>query len=114
MMAEVMAMMPGESGGTLWAAQDVAVDGRDLSGVTLSLQQGKSVSGTIVYEGGTPPANRAQTRIMLANLPTGSSPNDAVAALFGGSMLMATAGADGACPARSRARPCHPACRWRS
>ncbi len=94
-MAEVMAMMPGGNGGTLWAAQDVVVDGRDQSGVTLALQEGKSVSGTIVYEGGTPPANRAQTRVMLANLPTGSSPNDVAASMFGGSTLIASAGADG-------------------
>jgi protocatechuate 3,4-dioxygenase beta subunit len=39
----------------LWAATDVAVDGRDLSNVTLSLQQGLTIAGRILFNGTTRP-----------------------------------------------------------
>ena len=43
---------------TVWAAADITVDGRALSNVVLSLQQGVNVSGQIAFEGAQAPPYR--------------------------------------------------------
>lgn len=40
-----------DGGGTLWAATDVVVDGQNVSGLSLALQEGLTVSGRLVFEG---------------------------------------------------------------
>jgi protocatechuate 3,4-dioxygenase beta subunit len=59
---------------TVWASADVSVDGRNLSNVMLSLQQGVSVSGQIAFEGTTqaPPTDLTRMRVTIS--PVGRSP----------------------------------------
>jgi hypothetical protein len=50
----------------LWATADVTVDGRNVSNVVLTLQQGMSVSGRIVFDGtAPPPADTSGIRVTL-------------------------------------------------
>lgn len=72
------AMPPRPQPVTVWAAADVAVDGRDVSNVMLSLQQGVSVSGQIAFEATTqqPPGDLTRMRVTVS--PVGPNP-------FGGS-----------------------------
>ncbi len=51
---------------TMWGRADVTVNGDDISGVTIQLQPGMSVSGKVVFEGTTPPPadlTRVQPRL---------------------------------------------------
>jgi uncharacterized protein (DUF2141 family) len=51
----------------LWATAEVAVEGQNVSGVTLMLQEGMTVSGKIVLEGTTlPPPQLNRVRVNLA------------------------------------------------
>ena len=52
----------------LWGSVDVPVDGRNLSNVIVTLQQGLTVSGRIAFEGTTqqPPADLSRMRVNLA------------------------------------------------
>jgi protocatechuate 3,4-dioxygenase beta subunit len=52
----------------LWSAVDVAVDGRHLTNVVLSLQQGMTLSGRIDFDATTlqPPSDLARLRVNLA------------------------------------------------
>lgn len=61
----------------VWGSADITVDGRNLSNVVLSLQQGVAVSGQVAFEGTTPPPTDL-TRIRVTMSPVGPSP-------FGGS-----------------------------
>lgn len=56
----------------LWAATDVAVDGRDVSNLVLTLQPGLPVSGRIQFEGTTvpAPADLSRMRVTLQPMPT--------------------------------------------
>ena len=53
----------------LWGVTEVTVEGRDIEGLSVSLQPGLNVSGRIAYEASTltPPASLAGTRIMMAS-----------------------------------------------
>jgi protocatechuate 3,4-dioxygenase beta subunit len=64
---------PPPGGPTLYAEQELDVSGEDISGLSLTLQPGMTISGRIVFEGkmGTPPPDAKQVRVMLSN----SSPN---------------------------------------
>lgn len=73
--AAVMASRPQPI--TVWAAADISVDGRTLSNVVLSLQQGVTVSGQVTFEGAQPPPTDL-TRIRVNMSPVGQTP-------FGGS-----------------------------
>lgn len=54
----------------LWAASDVTVNGEDVANLTLTLQQGLPVSGTVAFDGASSqPVD--PTRIHLNLLPTG-------------------------------------------
>jgi protocatechuate 3,4-dioxygenase beta subunit len=59
---------------TVWASVDLSVDGRNLSNVMLSLQQGVSVSGQVAFEGTTqaPPTDLTRMRVSIS--PVGRSP----------------------------------------
>jgi hypothetical protein len=58
---------------TVWAATDIAVDGRTVSNILLSLQQGVSVSGQVAFEG-TATAPTELTRIRVTMSPSEPSP----------------------------------------
>ena len=68
----------------LWGTVDVPVDGRSLSNVIVTLQQGLTVTGRIAFEGTTvqPPADPSRIRVSL-------SPADPSSA---GGLLQASAG----------------------
>jgi uncharacterized protein (DUF2141 family) len=52
---------------TVWAATDIAVDGRTVSNILLSLQQGVSVSGQVAFEGtATPPTELTRIRVTMS------------------------------------------------
>lgn len=52
---------------TLWGAADITVDGRPVSNLLLSLQQGISVSGQLTFDGTTtPPADLSRIRITMS------------------------------------------------
>jgi protocatechuate 3,4-dioxygenase beta subunit len=57
----------------LWASADVTVDGRDLANVALSLQQGVSATGRLVFQGTTsqPPD---LTRLRVTLIPADAGP----------------------------------------
>lgn len=83
------------SGATLWASQEVNVQGRDIPDISLRLQPGMTVSGRIVYQG-TPqstPVDPARSRISLSTMPTGGAQMDLVMSMMQSSM--ATVSADG-------------------
>jgi len=52
---------------TLWASADVSVDGQNVSGVTLTLQPGMTVSGrvTVAGVGADPPSDLSRARVTL-------------------------------------------------
>jgi hypothetical protein len=69
---------------TLWGQEEVAVDGHDISGISIRLQAGLTVSGKVVLETSAP-ADLTQVRISV-DVPTkGTGPGEVVAALLGGS-----------------------------
>lgn len=68
---------PGGRGGppqplTLWAMTDVTVDGNDLSGITLHLQPGMTLSGRVVFDGTVlqPPTDFSRISVRLSAAPT--------------------------------------------
>jgi protocatechuate 3,4-dioxygenase beta subunit len=63
----------GASAMPLWATADVTVNGTDISGLTLSLQPGMTVSGRIEYRPTSRPVpSLSGTRVLLAPQLTGS------------------------------------------
>ncbi|TAK12751.1 MAG: hypothetical protein EPO35_11040 [Acidobacteria bacterium] len=50
----------------LWGETAVFVDGRPVTGVSISLQPGMKVAGHLVFEGGQPPADLTRVRVALA------------------------------------------------
>jgi hypothetical protein len=52
----------------LWAATEVAVEGQNITGLTLTLQQGMTISGKIILEGSTqPPPPLARLTVNLVS-----------------------------------------------
>jgi len=57
-------------GPSLWAMTEIQVTGKDVTGLTLSLQPMLKVSGTLVFEGATRPPEGTRTTIrMLSSTP---------------------------------------------
>ena len=58
---------PGSVSQVLWASTDVAVDGRDVSDLTLTLQPGMTFSGRFAFDSSAsqPPADLSASRVML-------------------------------------------------
>jgi hypothetical protein len=54
----------------LWAEAPIAVDGNDLSDITLRLQPGMTITGRVVFEGAIPPPDLTRVRISLLLPPT--------------------------------------------
>jgi len=55
-----------------WAIHDLMIDGHDVTGIELRLEQGLTVSGRVVVEGGPPPPDVSRVRISLASVQTSS------------------------------------------
>jgi hypothetical protein len=69
----VVAATTGAGASPLWATADVAVNGTDISGITLSLQPGMTVSGRINYRATSKPVpSLPGTRVALGPQLTGS------------------------------------------
>jgi hypothetical protein len=83
--AQLAAMGGGpDAAATLWGQEEVMVDGHDISGISIRLQAGLTVSGKVVLETSAP-ADLTQVRIS-ADMPVkGNGPGEVVAALLGGS-----------------------------
>ena len=64
----------GSAGGeSLWATTDVTIAGTDISNITLTLQPGMSISGSVSFDATSLPVpNRAGMRISLAPILTGA------------------------------------------
>jgi hypothetical protein len=79
-----MGGLPGGATGTLWAVEEITVDGREISGLSLRLQPGMSITGKIVYEASTqkPPTSLATTRLMLSPLPASGSQSDTISSVM--------------------------------
>jgi Carboxypeptidase regulatory-like domain len=62
----------GASADALWGQTEITTDGRPLTNVTVSLQRGMTVTGSVVFEGvaGMPPE---ATRLTVTLVPTGRS-----------------------------------------
>ncbi|HEX5069564.1 MAG TPA: carboxypeptidase-like regulatory domain-containing protein, partial [Vicinamibacterales bacterium] len=60
---------PGGRGGgiqqVLWGSADVTINGQDVSGVAISMQEGMTISGRIQFDGGVPPSDLTTVRINL-------------------------------------------------
>jgi Carboxypeptidase regulatory-like domain len=57
---------PGNIAEVLWASQDVTVTGQDVPDLTLNLQKGMTVSGSIVFKGTlAPPSDLTRVRVTL-------------------------------------------------
>jgi protocatechuate 3,4-dioxygenase beta subunit len=77
---------PAES---LWAMTDLAVNGGNITDVSLSLQKGMSISGSVVFDGGnTASLDLTKMRVTLAAAPDATSPS------FGDGMAMPDAAVD--------------------
>jgi hypothetical protein len=85
MQQEMAAIMGGGAGFTHFAQEDVAVQGRDISDVVLTLRPGMTMTGRIVYEATTKtaPTDFSKTGLVLMTAPTGSGVNDLVGSLMG-------------------------------
>jgi hypothetical protein len=59
---------------TVWASVDLVVEGRNVSNVMLSLQNGMSVSGQLNFEGATPPPSDL-TRLRVTVMPADPGPS---------------------------------------
>jgi hypothetical protein len=93
-MAMVSALLLGGSGGaTLWGEQEVVVDGQDLAGLTIRLQNGLSISGRVVVETSGPKPDVSKMRVSLSTTPAGTSPSDIAMSMMGGAS--AAVAADG-------------------
>jgi hypothetical protein len=63
----------GGAGATqLWGLFDVVVDGRSRPNVSVPLQPGMTVSGSVKFEGGTPPSPQQLARVLLTLAPVGA------------------------------------------
>ena len=83
----------GGSGATLWGEQEIVVDGQDVSGLTIRLQNGLSLSGRVVVDTTGPAPDLTHLRVSLATTPTGTSPQDMAMAMMTG--VSAAVNADG-------------------
>ncbi len=98
MQQEMAAIMGGGApGATHWAQEEIAVQGRDISDMTLTLRPGMAITGRIVYEATTktPPSDLTKSGLTLMPAPTGTGVNDLVAGLMGGGSTPLKVEADG-------------------
>jgi hypothetical protein len=69
----------------MWASADVAVDGRNVANVVLSLQPGVAVSGRLAFDGATqqPPADLSRLRVTLQPVVVPGTPGDVASSAAG-------------------------------
>jgi len=60
-------------GGQLWAMADVGADSRSVTPITLTLQPGMSIAGTLNFEGGPVPSDLSRVRIALTPIGPGAA-----------------------------------------
>ena len=63
---------PGAPPEQLWGQTQISVDGRPLTGVSVSLQPGMHVNGHLTFEGAAAPTDLTRVRVALA--PAGTNP----------------------------------------
>ena len=85
MQQEMAAIMGGGAGFTHFAQEDVAVQGRDIADVVLTMRPGMTMTGRIVYEATTKtaPTDLSRTGLMLMTAPTGTGMNDLIGSMMG-------------------------------
>jgi hypothetical protein len=66
----IMVMRPAGGPLTLWATETTAVDGQDVTGLTLSLQHGATIAGRLGWNGTTlkPPTNPTHVGVRLTSV----------------------------------------------
>jgi len=99
---EMAAIMGGGGGFTHFAQEEVSVQGRDISDVTLTLRPGMTMTGRIVYEATTKtaPTDLSRGGLMLMTAPTGTGMNDLVGSLIGQGSTALKIEADGSFTAK--------------
>ena len=87
----------GGGGSTHWASEDLVVQGRDVSDITLTLRPGMTITGKVVYDAKikTPPEDITRTGLALLPAPTGTNLNDMAVAIGGGGSMTAKVEKDG-------------------
>jgi hypothetical protein len=74
----------GASGPALWGMVDIDVDGRDITGLVVQVQQGGTVSGRVTFEGASAPVSPSNVRVFLSpaqpSAMMGSAPSMALSA----------------------------------
>lgn len=92
--AAMAGMLAGSVGGaTLWASEDLDINGRDIEGLELRLQPGLTMSGTVAFEGEDPkePVDASRVTIMLNPASReAKSALEMMAGMFSGTMGGAT------------------------
>ena len=92
----MIGMMPGGASDIWWAEDEIVVDGRDLTGLRLSVQPGMTVSGKVVFDAlaTTAPPDVTKVRVALGGSAEPAHPlAQMMFAMLGGSG--ATVAADG-------------------
>jgi len=86
---EAIRMLGGGTGAggplTLWANADVAVDGQNIGGLSLALQEGMKFSGQLAFEGSRPAPKDDYSRARINLLPGGMGGGGNVMFIGGGS-----------------------------
>ena len=79
--AEATARKAAKTAGELqmmWALSEVRIDGRNVANLSLTLQPGMSISGSVAFRG-SKPAPTDLTRVRVAIAPVGHAPESAIA-----------------------------------
>ncbi len=96
-------------GATLWASQDLVVQGQDLENVSLQLQPGVTLSGHVVYDGASPPPDKSATRLALSEATSGLTETSLATAMIGSTAVQVAADGtfrvEGIAPNRYRLAP---------
>ena len=103
-MRRMMAMVPGMGGsgaGTHWATQEITVDGRDISDLTLRLQPGMTLGGKFVFDATSlrPPEDLSRVRLSISTASESTSALEIAMSLMFSSR--ATTESDGTFAAKS-------------
>jgi hypothetical protein len=96
---QTLTAMMGGAGLTHWASEEIAVMGSDVTGVTLTLRPGVTITGKIVYEATTKaaPTDLSRTQVSLSGASAASAGGAAqiLSSVLGGGNIAATVAQDG-------------------
>ncbi len=87
-----MSLPTGRGAVLWWARESIEVNGQPVGPLSLRLQEGLSVSGSLVFEGGTPPAATSVRVGVGSQTALGGLPD---VAMFASNLSTSTAAADG-------------------